>query len=178
MESTSFWLQKLRFSFLYIIFCWWGLWMNCTIWVPKFFYSHLFFSLDFYYWFYFYLQIFNCFLHIIPLFHVFIDFLKDIYFFFKGFLHIFIKAILKSFSCALSILHFSGPTVAWLLGFSRDILTYYSGYFDCVFTLGLGIWIWDHFNSRCWYLFLSLLGGSSIPWFLLLSLVLRMWFAW
>lgn len=34
----------------------------------------------------------------------------------------------------------------------------------------LGIWVWEHCNSRCQYLALSLLGGCFVPWLQLLPL--------
>lgn len=82
----------------------------------------------------------------------------------------FIKAILKSLSCASIMLEYSRPTVVGLLGSSGDMLSWLLliMFISCC----LGFWVWEDCSSKCFYLVLSLLSGCFVPLFLVLSLVL------
>lgn len=48
------------------------------------------------------------------------------------------------------------------------VLTSCPSAIDCVLILSLVICIWDKYESKCWFLYLSLFSGCFLPWFLFL----------
>lgn len=114
-----------------------------------------FLKFSFLYWFCFHFQFLNPFIHFLPSLVFFIDFYKGfINFLCKDLCHIH-KSYANVFVSCFS--HVAVLKAYWV-----------------IFLRHLGIWVWEGFNCKFWYLILSLLGGCFLfSWFLFFSLVLR-----
>lgn len=76
-----------------------------------------------------------------------------------------------SFPCAVDRLQYSGSAVIGLLGSNGVMLSWLL--MVMFLQWHLGIWDLEDYSSRCWYLFLSLLGKCFVPWFLFHLCILR-----